>query len=216
MTPALDALAAEIAAEAASTRHHGRPGLPARAKAAWADRVAREVGPHDLAACAAHLVAHPHPTVRQVGLALLARPQVDAAQAERLAGELADDPDWEVREWVVEPLVAHTVRGGSGWLARWVQEDRGRRRAAVVATRQLVRRRAIDCATALTVATAVVDDPTPYVAASVGTFLLADGIVLRCPDAFQAWVKNLGPCPADSPRLRHLAAVARRHPWTAT
>ena len=210
--PLLEALAAELAAEAQATRHHGRPGLPARAKSAWADRVAREVGPPGVAASAAHLLAHPHPTVRQVGLAMLARPEVDPAQAERLAGGLADDPDWEVREWAVVPLAAHAARGAAGWLARWVQEGGGRRRAAVVATRQLVRRGAIDCAAALAVAAAVVDDPTPYVAASVGTFLLADGIVVRCPDAFRAWMQQLGPCPAGSPRPRHLAAAVRRLP----
>ena len=216
MTPAGEMLAAELVAEAASTRHHGRPGLPARSKVRWADRVAEAVGPPDLASCVAYFVAHPHPTVRQVGLALLARPEVDADTAERLAGPLADDPDWEVREWVVEPLVAHSVRCGPPWLERWVQEAGGRRRAAVVAARRLVRQGDLDCAAALRVATAVVDDPTPYVAASVGTFLLADGIVPRCPDAFREWVKNLGPCRADSPRPRHLAAVARRHPGAAT
>lgn len=203
MTPAVEMFAVEIAAEAASTRHHGRPGLPARSKARWADRVAERVGPHDLASCAAQFVAHPHPTVRQVGLALLARPGSDAATAERLAGMLADDPDWEVREWVAEPLIAHTVRGGPAWLERWVQEGAGRR---------LVLRGVLDGATALAVATCAVDDPNAYVAASVGTFLLADGICLRCRDEFGHWVESLGPCPPDSPRPRHLAAVAGRHP----
>ncbi|MDA8199221.1 MAG: HEAT repeat domain-containing protein [Thermaerobacter sp.] len=215
MTSAPERLASEMVAEACVTRHHGRPGLPARSKVGWADRAADQVGAHDLVTCATHFLAHPHPTVRQVGLALLARPDVDAATAERLARELADDPDWEVREWVVEPLAAHTAREASGWLERWVQEGRGRRRAAVVAARQLVRHKDIDCVTALKVATAVVDDPDPYVAASVGTFLLADGIYPTCPDAFRAWVASLGPCPPDSPRLRHLAAVVRRHPASA-
>lgn len=205
-----EAMAAEMAAEADATRHHGRPGLPARAKSAWARR-AGEAAESEVAAWAAHFAAHPNPTVRQVGLLMLARPAVDALTAERLAGPLADDPDWEVREWAVEPLAAHAA---SGWLRRWAEAGGPKRRAAVVAARQLVRQGRIDCAAALAVASQAVDDPDRYVAASVGTFLLADGIYLVCPDAFWGWVDELARRPAapGTPRWRHLAAVARRHP----
>lgn len=211
-TPA--AVATQMAAEASTTSHHGRPGLPAHRKAAWADRAAAAAGPGEVATWAADFIAHPDPTVRQVGLLLLARPAVDAREAERLAGPLAGDPDWEVREWVVEPLVAHALGPASDWLLRWAEGGGPERRAAVVAARQLVRQGGMDCAAALKVASLAVDDPDRYVAASVGTFLLADGIYVRCPDAFWDWVETLAdrPAPLGTPRWRHLAAVARRHP----
>jgi hypothetical protein len=137
---------------------------------------------------------------------------MSADDAERLAGPLADDPAWEVREWVVDPLVDFAAQGAWNWVDRWVEREGGRRRAAVVATRFLLGRGAVSCDRAVEVARRVVDDPDRYVAASVGTFLLADGIAPRCPDAFAALAATLlaGPAPATSPRWRHLLAVARR------
>lgn len=209
---AVAALVDQIMAEVAVTRHHGRPGLPARAKVRWSREIVRHVPRAELVGATRILCTHANATVRQVGLRVLADPAVSPAIAEDQAALLADDPDWEVREWVVEPLVQHAARGQRDWLWRWAAAGGGRRRAAVVGARALLIAGSITCAEALDVARQGIDDPNPYVAASVGTFLLADGVVPRCPDAFLAWAVALAcaPAPSESPRWRHLAASARR------
>lgn len=177
--------------EASQSTHHGKPGLSAARKRWWARQMVEDVSPETVGQKVSAWADHPAPVVRQVALVLMSRIPNGRALIEPAALHLASDADWEVREWVVEPL-AHWVEEDPAWgeplLLRWLDLGGGPRRAAVVAVRALVLRHRVSCAVAVAVADRVIDDDDPSVRASTGSYLLGDGLYRTCPDLTLTWL----------------------------
>lgn len=182
-------LPAALLGEIRGTVHHGHPGLPAARKHHWAKVLA------PLAAADPYLPGRMAqsaiPTVRQLASLLL-----EARGPEALAAleALAEDDDWEVREWAADHGRFLPI------LTTWAQAGGRRARAVAVALVHLLGDPAVEPLAADTRLMPLLDllvrDPDPYVQKSVGTFLLGDTLARIHPEmAVKLWTRTLAESP---------------------
>ena len=181
---------AELEAQANAGRHHGRPGLPAAVKQMWIHRLATEIAEDQRRAAVAELASHPHPALRQVCAGLLAVWSPPQAWTTDTIRALAQDEDWEVREWAVAPFMALVMSpdGGPDLVQEWVDRGGRLRRAAILAARTWVLQGAWTASQGLDLADRVMDDADPYVQASVGSYYLGDGLLRRHRRETAGWL----------------------------
>lgn len=178
--------------------HHGRPGLSAAKKAALVRELTGE---------ATHWIprlAHsPLAGAREVAAHLIAPLWHEREDFDPLVSALADDPDWEVREWAVEPFVsrysASPDRAGPQFVDWAESASDGVKRALALAVKSLARDPVIDVGPLLTILDQVARCEAEYVRKNLGPFVVGDGVLLRHP----------------VPMLEHLAVWAQRPEWPA-
>jgi hypothetical protein len=212
------AIAHEMAQDSGRTLHHGRPGLPAAAKMAWANRLQLAAGETAQLTAARWLAAQREPDLREVASVLLGGVAPDP-DAEALLWALASDEDWEVREWAVAPLAGwcRTAQDtGQERLARWMAGGARPRRAALLAIRELVADGSLDAGAGLQLVETALDDNDPYVVENLGSYVLGDGFLRHAPAATLAWLRDLNPSELTAAWPRHLARLIKSkaaQPW---
>jgi hypothetical protein len=186
----VQALVAALRLDGAQRRHHGRAGLNAAAKRRWAARLAAVAPPADWTAWLPCLAQDPLPAVRTVAALLIVHGQWTDDGALALVDRLLRDEDWEVREWAVDPaaMLIDARSDGPALFEAWLNEGGRACRAMVAACRARVRAGRMTVQEAFAVADRVVDDPDPYVLASVGSYFLGDGVLPRFPQEMATWL----------------------------
>ncbi len=174
-----------IIREEQQTLHHGRPGLPAKRKQAWAKILSRDTPFQEWETLIAALVHANSVSTREIGAVLLGDEKSDWTIFTKYIHEIAVDDNWEVREWAVHPLVIWWQRDEkhtSALFTEWLNAGRRLRRAIIVAVLKLLNKGKWSCEDALKVVDQVIDDSDPYIIANVGSFLIGDGLLRKCPD----------------------------------
>ena len=174
-----------IIQEEQNTLHHGRPGMSAKRKQTWAKTLSRDTSSQEWELLIAELVYAESISTREIGAILLGDAKSDWTLFTKHALSLATDNDWEVREWVVKPLVTWWIRdkeSTSALFTAWLALSGRPRRAVIVAVLALLNKGEWSCEDALKVVDQVIDDPDPYVIANVGSFLIGDGLLRKCPE----------------------------------
>lgn len=181
-----------------SKTHHGQPGLSSRDKLALVHELEGEAE-----YWAPILANSPLPTARQVAAQLLGPLWLVDPNWERVVLALADDPDWEVREWVVDPFRLRFQSDPEGTLPQflyWAETATDPvKRALAVALRHMAKSGGPSIELLLMVADRLALAESPYVRKNLGPFCIGDGLL-----------------PCDPPAtLPHLAQWAERPQWAA-
>ncbi len=174
-----------IIQEEQQTLHHGRPGLPAKRKQAWAKTLSRDISLQEWETLIAALIHANSISTREIGAVLLGDEKSDWNIFTKYIHEIAVDDNWEVREWAVHPLVIWWQRDEeptSALFKEWLNAGGRLRRAIIVAVLKLLNKGKWSCEDALKVVDQVIDDSDPYIIANVGSFLIGDGLLRKCSD----------------------------------
>ena len=181
----INSIVEAIIREEQQTLHHGRPGLPAKRKQAWAKILSRDTSSQQWEALIAAVIYAESISTREIGAVLLGNEKSDWTIFIKYVHEIAVDDNWEVREWVINPLIVWWQRDkerASILFTEWLNAGGRSRRAIIVAALKLLNRGEWSCEDALKVVDQVIDDPDPYIIANVGSFLIGDGLLRKCPD----------------------------------
>lgn len=173
-----------------SETHHGKPGLSAAKK----NRLARDLAPQ-ANEWIPWLLASPIGGARQVGALLLAPLWAEDESWTPAVLRLAEDADWEVREWVVEPFRCRYAQhpDASHFLYReWASGGTpGVKRAMAVAIKHLAHERQVAADRLLDLADLLADEEDEYVRKNLGPFAVGDGLLLVYPEdtmrQLEAW-----------------------------
>lgn len=171
--------------EEQQTLHHGRPGLTAKRKQVWAKTLSCATPSQEWESLLAALINAESISTREIGAVLLGDEKTDWNIFTKYVHVIAADENWEVREWAVNPLVAWWQRDKehtSTLFTQWLDTGGRLRRAVIVAVLKLLIKGEWSCEDALKVVDQVIDDPDPYIIANVGSFLIGDGLLRKCPD----------------------------------
>ena len=198
-------------------RHHGRAGLSGAQKLEFVERF-RKAGAR--LTLVERMAADPEPSVREVAAVLLGDLGPEPRVLDLWRG-LVEDADWEVREWAVDPLsrwAAADLDGGRTRVGRHLAAASPReRRAALLALRHLVLHGRLSPLDALVLAEPLFSDDDPYIAESLGSYVLGDALLRRSPVAVLGWLDAMlgeTPGPARVVHFEHLlrsrAAAAHR------
>jgi hypothetical protein len=203
----------DIESYVVSETHHGKPGLKASKK----DALARELRP----AAEAWFPILRVSTVsgaRQVAAQLAGYLWPDHPEITASVWTLADDPDWEVREWAVGPFVALGVAQVEAWASfrDWAERGSdGVKRALAVALKHAAHSGRVDAAPILQVADALAMSESEYVRKNLGPFGIGDGVLPCFPHEtlvhLDAWAHS-----AAWPARWNAAAVftaKKARPW---
>lgn len=181
-----------------SETHHGKPGLSQAKKV----RLARALS-GDAVNWALRLKDSDDAGAREIAAVLLAPLWAGDDRWEASVLALAQDADWEVREWATEPFVACYRSRPDVAHERFVRWCEGAsptiKRAIAVASRTLAADPRVNPEHLLTWADAMAPEEDPYVRKNLGPFAIGDGLLPRFPD--QA--------------LRHLSHWVRHPSWAA-
>nr|WP_243239371.1 HEAT repeat domain-containing protein [Sulfobacillus harzensis] len=178
--------------------HHGRPGL----KAAKKSQLALELLA-DAAYWAPQLKNSAEPGARQVASLLFGSLWENSDAVEASVLELAEDPDWEVREWAVEAFIRFYRARPTVANARFASWAEGGsvsvKRAIAVAVRGLALDRAASLQHLLSWADRLADEEDAYVRKNLGPYAIGDGLLPMYP----------------APTLDYLEQWSQRPHWAA-
>ena len=203
----------DIEAYVVSETHHGKPGLKASKKEA----LARELRP---AADAWFPILRDSPVsgARQVAAQLASYLWSDHADLTESVWALADDPDWEVREWAVGPFVALGLARPGAWalFREWAdQGSEGVKRALAVALKHTAHTGRVEAAPLLSVADSLAVAESEYVRKNLGPFGIGDGVLPCFPRETLVHLGVWAESPAWPARWNAAAAFTAKkaRPW---
>lgn len=183
----------EIEAYLLSETHHGKPGLSAGKKRT----LIKEIQPQ-----AAHwipiLAASEVPGAREVAAALIGPIWRASSGYDATVFQLAEDPDWEVREWAVSPLVDRYLaepEGAPALYVHWAESASHEvKRALAVAVKSLAVHRDLAVGPLLQIVDRLVGFENEYLRKNLGPFAIGDGLLVLHPDqvlpSLNAWSRR--------------------------
>lgn len=137
---------------------------------------------------ASTLAVQPHPTGKEIAAYLLVETyEQDPIQVMEELVQLADDDDWEVREWVAgacgERLTGHFASFYPE-MVKWTKKESGNvRRAAALAAKYACKTKNVDWAEPLfDLVEPLLFDRDPYVKKNLGPFTIGDAMLRAYPD----------------------------------
>lgn len=206
---------AEIEAYVVSETHHGKPGLKASKK----DALARELSA-DAEIWFPILRGSPVSGARQVAAQLAGYLWPEHPELTSSIWALADDPDWEVREWSVGPFVTLGLAQSGAWslFREWAEQGTdGVKRALAVALKHTAHSRRVDAASLLRAADALALSESEYVRKNLGPFGIGDGVLPCFPEETLNHLRSWAQSKAWPARWNAAAAFTAKkaQPWAA-
>jgi hypothetical protein len=206
----------DIEAYVVSETHHGKPGLKASKKEA----LARELRP-EAEIWFPILSGSPVSGARQVAAQLAAYLWPVHPELAPSVWALADDPDWEVREWAVGPFVALGLVQPEAWslFREWAaQGTDGVKRALAVALKHTAHSGRVDAAPILGVADTLALSESEYVRKNLGPFGIGDGVLPCFPEETLAHLALWSQSSAWPARWNAAAAFTAKkaQPWAVS
>ncbi len=171
-----------------SGTHHGKPGAPQAVKLGVIGLL-RECSPARQLAWAKRLMKREENIARSVACGLVAAGwERDRVGTEKRLRTLAEDADWEVREWAAGALADVLTRDFAGGMAlcdAWSrQADEAPCRAVALAlSSRSKERNAAETAPMLEIIGRLLPLDGAYLQKNLGPFVLGGGFLSRCPDA---------------------------------
>ncbi len=161
--------------------HHGKPGLSSRKKQALAQDLAEEA-----LRWIPLLAQSPVSGAREVASLLIAPRWLDDPSLTGLVWALAEDPDWEVREWAVYPFHVRYESGPESAFVLYrswaLQATPGVKRAIAVAVKGLAHAGKVAVGPLLELVEALIPEEDEYVRKNLGPFCLGDGLLPLYPE----------------------------------
>ncbi len=181
-----------------SKTHHKKPGLPASDKRALVIQLtptAQQWIPG--------LLVSSIPAAREVAAQLIGPLWMAMPEYSELVVRLAGDPDWEVREWAVSPLVdRYRADPASAWglYQKWVKEGPDViQRALAVAIKVLAKVRDLPIEPLIALVDGLVAVEADFVRRNLGPFCIGDSLLPNYPEE----------------TLRHLTGWVGQASWAA-
>lgn len=213
----LDALTAWLT----SGTHHGKPGAPQAIKQAVIRVLREQLSASRQRTWTGRLMRRPEPVARTLACGLVAGAwSHDAAATARRLQKLAEDPDWEVREWAADALaqvLAGDFDGGLELCRRWVREG-SEASCRAVALALAGRARDRDPSQAVPMLELVEDlmpMDGPYLQKNLGPFAVGGGFLSRFPDETLELLRRCAESDAEHTRwnvaMAFSTAAARKH-----
>lgn len=204
-----------------SGTHHGKPGAPQAVKLGVIGLLREELAPSKQRAWATRLMRRDEPVARCVacGLAAVGWEADPRATGLRLR-RLAEDPDWEVREWAVDPLadvLARDFEGGLALCTSWVDDggEAACRAVALALSARAKQRLAEQAAPMLALVERMLPMDGSYLQKNLGPFALGGGFLSRFPDPTRTLLRRAARSDDENTRwnvaMAFSAAPARKH-----
>lgn len=194
--------------------HHQKPGLSAAKKR----QLARDLSPEG-ERWAPLLASSPLAGGREVAALLMGPLWAADDRWQEMVLALADDADWEVREWAVSPLEAFYrahPEEAHGRFRTWAREGSvGLKRALAVLIRSLAHDQRALLDHLLIWADALADEPDAYVRKNLGPYAIGDGLLPAFPQGTLVHLQEWSERPAWPARWNAVMAfsAARARPW---
>jgi hypothetical protein len=210
-----------LASWLASGTHHGKPGAPQAVKVGVIGLLREELSEAKQGSWAGKLMRRDEPVARCVacGLAAVGWRRDAPATARRLR-RLAEDPDWEVREWAADALadvLARDFEGGLELCRVWIQagSEASCRAVALALSSRAKDRRPEQVAPMLELIERLMPMDGSYLQKNLGPFAVGGGFVSRFPDETLALLSRLAGSDDENTRwnvaMAVTAAAARKH-----
>lgn len=171
----------EIETHLVSEMHHGKPGLSAKKKVALAEELRGHA-----ASWIPSLMASIVPGSRQLAALLMAPLWLQNPQYTEAVFRLAQDEDWEVREWAVVPFEERCLTDPQGSLPLyqyWAKDaPDGVKRAIAVAVKGVAHGRSVPPDALLDVVDALIVHPDSYLRKNLGPFCIGDALLPIFPE----------------------------------
>lgn len=164
-----------------SKTHHKKPGLPASDKRCLVGQLAPTAQQW-----IPGLLASSVPAAREVAAQLIGPLWMRMPEYSEAVGRLAGDPDWEVREWAVSPLIdRYRADPVSAWrlYQKWVEEGPDAiQRAVAVAIRSLAKFRDLPIQPLIALVDGLVVVEAEFVRKNLGPFCVGDSLLPDYPE----------------------------------
>jgi HEAT repeat protein len=204
-----------------SGTHHGKPGAPQAIKVAVIGLLRQELSPAKQRSWASKLARRDEPIARCVACGLVAGGwEHDAASTARRMRKLAEDPDWEVREWAADAVAAVLDRdfdAGFALCRDWVESgsEAACRAVALALAARAKERRAEQAAPMLALIERLLPMDGSYLQKNLGPFAVGGGFLSRFPEETLALLERLVSDDDENTRwnvaMAFTAAAARDH-----
>ncbi len=205
-----------------SGTHHGKPGVPAATKLGVVGLFRELCSEAQQVAWAERLMAREEHVARVIACGLVSSGwKLDRKATLRRMRVLAEDPDWEVREWAADlyagvlaldfervlPLYRKWVDDGSEELRRAIALALGKRAKARLDS---------EAAPMLAIMEVLMAMPGSYLQKNLGPFALGGGFLSRFPEQTLALCRRLSHRKSEEVRwnvaMAFTSAAARKHP----
>jgi len=214
-----DPTAALHALESQATAHAGT--APVAEKRAAVKEIVARVPPGALPATALWFAKHKSDTAKEVGALLLAKSYLQhPKEATATLRQLADDPNWEVREWAGSSMGQVFARNFDALypvIEDWLRDDSEfvRRAVAIALMGAADAKRPERAEPLLALADVLVLDPAEYVKRNTGPFAVGNALLGHYPDEtlkhVRAWARSDDETSRWNAAMVFVAANARKH-----
>lgn len=204
--------------EAESTTHAGTPKAAVKRHAL---KLTRRYGGKEAYPLGLALARADNPTAKELGAILLAEQYAtNPDEVAQVLRDLADDPNWEVREWVASAcgLVLHGHYASFYPVLReWTTDPSGQvRRAVALAVMYAAKGLPESCTDPLLdLLEPLLEDPDPYVKKNLGPFAIGDGLLRHVPLLVLPRLDRWADSPSEQVRwnvaMAFTSAVARQY-----
>ena len=204
-----------------SGTHHRKPGVPAKIKLQVVGAISQACSPEERVAWADRLMAREEPIARSIACGLVASGwTLDRKQTLSRMQSLAEDPDWEVREWAADlfaGILALDFEEGLCLYRKWAEDGSEELRRAIALglgfrTKASV---AVETKPMLAIMANLMTKPGAYLQKNLGPFALGGAFLGRCPDETLALCRRLVRKKDENTRwniaMAFTSARARKH-----